>query len=96
MDVCRRFLGGESLTCAELLDHPPLSPRTGTQENLPDHLSSSASTLRGFRKAVVVILESRRKMLIPGKEVFRSMVATLLLTVLIEMVVIVFSMVVTP
>jgi len=43
-----------------------------------------------------VILESRRKMLIPGKEVFKSMVATLLLTVLIEMVVIVFCMVVTP
>jgi hypothetical protein len=35
-------------------------------------------------------------MVIPGKEVFRSMVATLLLTVLIEMVVIVFSMVTTP
>ena len=45
-------------------------------------------------KAVVVIREL--KMLIPGKEVFRSMVATLLLTVLIEMVVIVFGMVVTP
>jgi hypothetical protein len=35
-------------------------------------------------------------MLIPGKEVCRSMVATLLLAVLIEMVVIVFCMVVTP
>jgi hypothetical protein len=25
-DVCRRFLGGESLTCAGLLDHSPSSP----------------------------------------------------------------------
>jgi hypothetical protein len=32
-----------------------------------------------------VIRESRRQMVVPGKDVFRSLVATILLTVLMEM-----------
>jgi len=43
-----------------------------------------------------MILESRRKIGIPAKGVFRSLVTTFLLTVLIAMVWIVFSIVVTP
>jgi len=97
MDVCRRFLGGESLTCAELLDHSPLSPphrNSGKSPRPTEFLCFHSAGLP--ERQSFLILESRREMLIPGKEVFRSMVRTLLLTVLIEMVVIVFCMVVTP
>jgi hypothetical protein len=43
-----------------------------------------------------VILESQRKMAIHGNGVLRSLVATILLTVLMEMALIAFSIAMTP
>jgi len=62
----------------------------------PDHLSSCASTLAGLRKGAAVILESQRKMVIHGNGVLRSLVATILLTVLMEIALIAFSIAMAP
>ena len=43
-----------------------------------------------------MIRESRRQMVIPGKGVFRSLVAAFLLTVLMEITLIVISIAMTP
>jgi hypothetical protein len=43
-----------------------------------------------------VIRESRQQIVIPGKGVFRSLAAAFLLTVLMEVILIVFSIATTP
>jgi len=95
-DVCHRFLGGESLTCAEPHESPLAPQHRNSGPIPPDHLSSCASTLAGLRKAAAVILESQPKMVIHGNGVLRSLVATILLTVLMEMALIAFSIAMTP
>jgi len=97
VDVCRKFLGGESLTCVGLLD-PPFKPLSTQELRTPYWLAEFLCFLRkrGYGKATVVIRESRRQMVIPGNGVFRSLVAAFLLTVLLEIALIVFSLAMTP
>ena len=61
-------------------------PKPETFEKLQTLLSRRAA----------VILESQRKVVISGNGVLRSLVATILLTVLMEITLIVFSVALTP
>ena len=47
-------------------------------------------------RQAVVIRESRQQIVIPGKGVFKSLAAAFLLTVLMEVILIVFSIAMTP
>jgi len=55
----------------------------------------SAPPQRGYGKAAVVIRE-KRQMVIPGKGVFRSLAAAFLLTVVMEIILVVFSIAMNP